>query len=778
MSKFFSKLFTNKKTLPFFFLLILTIGFSVPLIARGDILPTVGGLLGGVGGYAAGTIASFFGGKALDIFAIDVFNGVLGAVLLPFLAITAIIADYAGTYLMWTMQVITTIKYTHVQGVDIGWPIVRDLANMIIVLGFIVIGIATALRVKEYEAKQLLGKLIVVALLVNFSLLICGVFIDGTNIATNFFFKQTASVGPFGYQNILNSWNLAWNGFTNLTTGLPNLLPQIIASMCFNLISALVTVLYMVMLLARVIALWVLVILSPLAFVCYVFPATKNVWQMWWKNFSQWCIIGIPAGLFYYIGAKMQEVGASKKLGLPDFTSIPQASDPIMGMEGGKFGNDVINITHLLSGYISFIIPALFMIIGFFVALQTSAMGASAIMNFANKNKGKALSMAAGVGLKATGTAGKLLGKAGAWAGGLGTPGGAVNKIGKAAGGVFGAYGKAGEAISNVPSFMQKRASATGKLLAKIGAIKEGTQQLADKSRIDTEAKLTLAAYVSGDESAKASIVARAKNGDAAAIQAIASEGDLGKHFVDPTTGKADIKTIDKLLSGAEKDGASRNVRKTAEQEIPELAARNTETVNDLKSSLGINQADAEKMAVSNAFSKYKVEGLKDLSNDNLATLVKGGGATGSKALEQLTENGGLDKLNETRVQIMGRIESAENVYGSKVRGSAMKQDPNLETDDDKLAKIVRGMDKKGLAEKLNASAVTEKVLGAMSSQQITYMANNASLEKRDAFKKLVNSAAGGAAILQRIQDLQNAGRTEDANNLQANFAKAQITFR
>ena len=122
---------------------------------------------------------------------------------------TALIADLAGNIFLWTLEFIKTISYTKSPAVNTGWPIVRDLANMIIVLGFVVIGIATALRIREYEAKQLLAKLIVIALLVNFSLLLCGIIIDGTNIVmTSFFNLVTVEVGsiPFAGDNIANSW--------------------------------------------------------------------------------------------------------------------------------------------------------------------------------------------------------------------------------------------------------------------------------------------------------------------------------------------------------------------------------------------------------------------------------------------------------------------------------------------------------------------------------------------------------------------------------------------
>jgi len=65
------------------------------------------------------------------------------------------------------------------------WASVRDIANMFIVLGFVVVGIATSLRFGEYGAKKLLPFLIIIAILINFSGLFCGLIIDASNITMN-----------------------------------------------------------------------------------------------------------------------------------------------------------------------------------------------------------------------------------------------------------------------------------------------------------------------------------------------------------------------------------------------------------------------------------------------------------------------------------------------------------------------------------------------------------------------------------------------------------------
>src|SRR5581483_9356548 len=56
-----------------------------------------------------------------------------------------------------------------------GWVTTRNFANMLIVLAIIGIAVATILRFKEYEAKKLLLPIVVMALLINFSNVFCGI---------------------------------------------------------------------------------------------------------------------------------------------------------------------------------------------------------------------------------------------------------------------------------------------------------------------------------------------------------------------------------------------------------------------------------------------------------------------------------------------------------------------------------------------------------------------------------------------------------------------------
>lgn len=158
------------------------------------------------------------------------------------------------------------------------WSSVRDLGNMLIVLGFVVVGIATALRIKEYEAKKLLWPLILVALLINFSGLFCGLIIDASNTITGGLGGGSLGLMPF---TVLVEVRDSSREYLNpASTNNPG---QFMGS-CFLFavvyLGVAFTFLYLsVILLARYAMLIMLFILSPLAFAFGFIPHLKNYGQ-------------------------------------------------------------------------------------------------------------------------------------------------------------------------------------------------------------------------------------------------------------------------------------------------------------------------------------------------------------------------------------------------------------------------------------------------------------------------------------------------------------------
>jgi hypothetical protein len=576
MLKLFSRILRNKKALlTFLFLTIIISGCALPLISHAQAYPVDYAKQQGIDTSGADSWFDFFGklingvGNSAFLWFTPV-GGILGASIL--------ISDVAKTLfegLVIKFAIVGT-SYTNSPAVQIGWPIVRDLANMVIVLGFVVIGIATALRMKTYQANQLLAKLIIVALLVNFSKLICGVFVDATNILMDFFFKG------------VNNWSAFAPGATNAiamvksieSNNFAEFLPKVISMIAFNCMSALSYFLYALLFLLRIVAIWILVILSPLAFVCSVFPVTRGVWQMWLKNFTQWCFIVVPASLFYYIGFSMVNKSWANHTDIS--TIITQ------------------NWTTYISSADSMVImPSMMLLVGFFVSLSFSAIGAKAALSWGQKT---AMPAAAGALNKLhTNTTGKLLNNFGSKISGWGErlqnrPG--ASWVGKKIGQGMDKVGQGTSGLSDLKASSQKTRSAFGRLGETIGAKTPGLTDEADAklvkeeaARIDFQYKRAKAA---GDNKvlsrigADAMLAKEGKGGikSAASVRVVVGNKDINKVFGNDLAGAS------AAITYAEKQGAV-DLRTDAGKTSPLIAGENVPAVDRVLTGMGIQPTAA-----------------------------------------------------------------------------------------------------------------------------------------------------------------------------------------
>lgn len=75
----------------------------------------------------------------------------------------------------------TFIQHEQAGGIRLAWAAIRDLMNIAIIGGFIAVGFSTILQVQQYNASRFLARLIIAALLVNFSYFFAGAIIDSSN---------------------------------------------------------------------------------------------------------------------------------------------------------------------------------------------------------------------------------------------------------------------------------------------------------------------------------------------------------------------------------------------------------------------------------------------------------------------------------------------------------------------------------------------------------------------------------------------------------------------
>lgn len=216
------------------------------------------------------------------------------------------------------MLEVKTDRYSTNSGTFRGWEVMRNIANvaMVIFLSVIIFSQLTGYGIDNYGIKKMLPRLLVMALIINLSFYICEVAIDLSNIA---------GVGLRNLFASISSDQAGTDGFTASLLGLFTAFgaaggPMAAAGAAAAslgwvaiLIAALVLVLIIIV---ALVTLWLMlglreiiiiacVILSPLAFACFILPNTQNITKKWWSLFKAAIVIfpicGAVAGISYFL---------------------------------------------------------------------------------------------------------------------------------------------------------------------------------------------------------------------------------------------------------------------------------------------------------------------------------------------------------------------------------------------------------------------------------------------------------------------------------------------
>ena len=180
--------------------------------------------------------------------------------------------------------------------VNTGWTIVRDFMNLIFILALIVISLGTILRIESYNYKRLLVRLILMALLINFSKYIALSIIQLFNIVITQLLS-TANIG----NNVFETLKLTTGDYFESADALGlDMLPISIVKLLLNIGMLFGYLALAIMFLIRIVALWVLVILSPVAYALNILPATQRYAKEWWSNFIKYNIWG-PVAIFFIV---------------------------------------------------------------------------------------------------------------------------------------------------------------------------------------------------------------------------------------------------------------------------------------------------------------------------------------------------------------------------------------------------------------------------------------------------------------------------------------------
>jgi hypothetical protein len=219
--------------------------------------------------------------------------------------------------------------------VQTGFSVSLAIANLGFVLGIIIIALATILRNQTYGIKQLLWKLVFMAILVNFGLVITGPIVGFAGSMSNYFVNATSpSDTTGGYEGYATTMAQAFApqavssgvqqaGCSDAAAGtgvaaicntaaattkkgsdsdsFTQSLLALVFGIAFLALTAFTFLCIAILLIIRYLMLAGLLIVLPLAWLTWIFPKFDNSYSKWWNTFVKWTFFPPLALFFIYL---------------------------------------------------------------------------------------------------------------------------------------------------------------------------------------------------------------------------------------------------------------------------------------------------------------------------------------------------------------------------------------------------------------------------------------------------------------------------------------------
>jgi len=293
-----------------------------------------------------------------------------------------------AAYLLNSLLSPSLYNFTSEKIIVEGWKTVRDVCNLFFLLVLLFIAFCTILQIEKYHAKKILLTFILMALLINFSKPIAIFIFDGSQLLMNFFLNKisTASEGDYSAKlidtsKLIDTIDKSLKGPTNFEL-VAKYLFAIIFLFMFG-VALLVMALY---LLIRIVALWLLIILSPFAFLFNAVPDFKKLSSDWWSALFKYCYVGPAIAFFIWLSTFLTSVNLKNNVARTN-------------------SNDSL-ATWVIANLLPYFTTLVFLYAAIIIADKFGIQFAGAITSRANKWMGRAAKLG-GVGLLAAGTLGQ-----------------------------------------------------------------------------------------------------------------------------------------------------------------------------------------------------------------------------------------------------------------------------------------------------------------------------------------------------------------------------------
>ncbi|KKP59348.1 MAG: hypothetical protein UR53_C0003G0010 [Candidatus Magasanikbacteria bacterium GW2011_GWC2_34_16] len=327
--------------------------------------------------FVLGTVAYLASAGGAAAFWEGIANAIAQYILLPLAVLALKLSLFCLTFII---ELAGYNGYLDSTAVNVGWVMVRDITNMFFVVILLLIAFGTILGIEQYEWKKMLVKFVMAAILVNFSRIICGVIIDVGQVVMITFVNGIAATAGGNLINAFSADKLLQ--LTGQTINDAEMFLASVAALTFAAMMLAVMLVFVFMLLARMIVLWVLIVLSPLAFVLSVIPQTQKFASNWWSEFGNHVIVGPVVVFFIWLsfvtvgaGNISTEIGNHSQID----PSLKIKEDSVL--EADQIGGQSAGISSVMSWakMANFAIAIGMLLVGAKVAQQLGVMGGGAM---------------------------------------------------------------------------------------------------------------------------------------------------------------------------------------------------------------------------------------------------------------------------------------------------------------------------------------------------------------------------------------------------------------
>ncbi len=187
------------------------------------------------------------------------------------------------------------------QAVVLGWVIVRDICNMFFVVVLMIIAFGTILHLENYSYKKWLPKLVLMAILINFSKTICGLMIDVAQVAMLTFVNSFKDIAGGNFTEVLGISAIVTMAKNSTDAGFWTIVGAYVLGLIYLIVAIVVIATMLMMLVMRLVMIWIYVVLSPAAYLLAAFPGGQKYSSQWWDEFIKNLIVGPVLAFFIWL---------------------------------------------------------------------------------------------------------------------------------------------------------------------------------------------------------------------------------------------------------------------------------------------------------------------------------------------------------------------------------------------------------------------------------------------------------------------------------------------